>query len=71
LISSAQRLCPGDPVYATLAELPELAREIGRGTLDVGARPTPLADVEQVWVDAARTLQRIVLIPHERGMEHA
>ena len=46
-----------------LAELPALAREITKGTFDIGARPTPLADVEQAWADAARTTQRIVLTP--------
>ncbi len=46
-----------------LAELPALAREITAGTFHVDARPPPLADVEQVWADAARTAQRIVLTP--------
>ncbi len=46
-----------------LAELPALAREITNGTFDIDARPTPLADVEQAWTDAARTTQRIVLTP--------
>ena len=54
-----------------LAELPGLAREIGSGTLEIDARPTPLAQVEQAWVDAARTMQRIVLTPHDLGREHA
>jgi NADPH:quinone reductase-like Zn-dependent oxidoreductase len=46
-----------------LAELPALAAQITRGAFDVDARPTPLADVEQAWADAARTTQRIVLTP--------
>jgi hypothetical protein len=46
-----------------VAELPALAGEITAGTLEVDARPMPLADVEQVWADAATTSQRIVLIP--------
>jgi len=46
-----------------LAELPALAQEVASGTLDVDARPTPLADVEHAWADAARTAQRIVLTP--------
>jgi NADPH:quinone reductase-like Zn-dependent oxidoreductase len=46
-----------------LAELPALAQEITNGTLGIGARPTPLAGVEQAWADAARTPQRIVLTP--------
>jgi hypothetical protein len=29
----------------------------------INARPTPLAEVERAWADAARTTQRIVLIP--------
>ena len=53
-----------------LAELPALAQEITNGTFDIDARPTPLADVEQAWADAAHTTQRIVLTPspdHPRG----
>jgi len=46
-----------------LAELPALARQITDGTFDIDARPTPLADAEQAWADAARTTRRIVLIP--------
>ncbi len=46
-----------------LAELPALAHEITTGTFDIDARPTPLADVEQAWADAAHTTQRIVLMP--------
>jgi NADPH:quinone reductase-like Zn-dependent oxidoreductase len=46
-----------------LAELPALAAAINGGTLAIDARPVPLAGVEQAWADAARTSQRIVLIP--------
>jgi NADPH:quinone reductase-like Zn-dependent oxidoreductase len=46
-----------------LAELPELAGEITRGSFDIGARRTPLAGVEQAWAEAARSTQRIVLAP--------
>jgi len=46
-----------------LTELPALAGEITGGSFDIDARPTPLADVEQAWADAARTAQRIVLTP--------
>jgi hypothetical protein len=46
-----------------VTELPALAGEITGGTLDINARPIPLADVERAWADAARTTQRIVLIP--------
>jgi NADPH:quinone reductase-like Zn-dependent oxidoreductase len=46
-----------------LAELPALAREIASGSFGIDARPTPLADVERAWADAAGTAQRIVLIP--------
>jgi hypothetical protein len=46
-----------------LAELPALAQQITSGTFDIDARPTPLADVEQAWADAAHTTQRIVLTP--------
>jgi len=46
-----------------LAELPALVQEITNGTFDIDARPTPLAEVEQAWADAAHTTQRIVLTP--------
>ena len=46
-----------------LTELPALAQEITKGAFEIGARPTPLAEVEQAWADAARTTQRIVLTP--------
>jgi len=44
-----------------LAELPALIEVIAAGTLNVGARAMPLADVEQAWT--ADTRQRIVLNP--------
>jgi hypothetical protein len=46
-----------------LAELPALAQEITSGTFDIEARPTPLAQVEQAWADAAHPTPRIVLTP--------
>jgi NADPH:quinone reductase-like Zn-dependent oxidoreductase len=46
-----------------LAELPALAREITGGSLDINARPRPLADVEQAWADATHPAQRIVITP--------
>jgi NADPH:quinone reductase-like Zn-dependent oxidoreductase len=45
-----------------LAELNVLAQEIAAGTITVGARPVPLADVEQAW-SATDTTHRLVLIP--------
>jgi NADPH:quinone reductase-like Zn-dependent oxidoreductase len=44
-------------------ELPQLAAEVARHALDVRARAVPLAQVEQAWDDAARTSDRIVLVP--------
>jgi NADPH:quinone reductase-like Zn-dependent oxidoreductase len=44
-----------------LAELPALAQEITGGSLEIDARPTSLADVEQAWADATTTAQRIVI----------
>ncbi|HEY1919202.1 MAG TPA: zinc-binding alcohol dehydrogenase family protein [Streptosporangiaceae bacterium] len=44
-------------------ELPELAAAVTEGAFDVRARAVPLADVEQAWADAARTTDRIVLVP--------
>ena len=46
-----------------LAELPALVQEITGGSLEIDARPTSLADVEQAWADAAGTAQRIVITP--------
>lgn len=46
-----------------VAELPTLAEHITAGRLRVNARPTPLADVERAWTDAATTASRIVLTP--------
>ena len=46
-----------------LAELPALAQEITKGTFEIDARPTSLAQVEQAWSDAAHTTQLIVLTP--------
>jgi len=46
-----------------LAELPALATAITGGSFAIDARPVPLADVEQAWAEAARTSQRIVLVP--------
>ena len=46
-----------------LAELPALAQEITGGSLQIDARPTSLADVEQAWADAVGTAQRIVITP--------
>ena len=51
------------PARDFLAELPELARELTRGTFDVDARAVPLADVQRAWADAATASHRIVLTP--------
>ena len=51
------------PAGDFLAELPELARELTKGTFDVDARAVPLADVERAWADAATASHRIVLTP--------
>jgi len=45
-----------------LAELNILAQEIAAGTIDVDARPIPLAQVEEAWA-ATATNHRIVLVP--------
>jgi NADPH:quinone reductase-like Zn-dependent oxidoreductase len=46
-----------------IAELPGLAEEITKGTLDIAAQAMPLADVAKAWVAAASTTQRIVITP--------
>jgi NADPH:quinone reductase-like Zn-dependent oxidoreductase len=45
-----------------LAELNVLAQEIAAGTIDVDARPVPLAQVEEAWA-ATNANHRIVLVP--------
>jgi NADPH:quinone reductase-like Zn-dependent oxidoreductase len=45
-----------------LAELGVLAQEIAAGTIDVDARPVPLAQVEEAWA-ATDARHRIVLVP--------
>ncbi len=54
------------PVPELLAELPELARILTSGGLQVDARPVPLADVESAWTSPASDRARIVLVPDER-----
>jgi NADPH:quinone reductase-like Zn-dependent oxidoreductase len=44
-------------------EIPALAAAITKGTFDVRARAVPLADVGQAWTEAARSTDRIVLVP--------
>ncbi|MCW2525859.1 MAG: putative zinc-binding dehydrogenase [Pseudonocardiales bacterium] len=44
-----------------VAELPELAREISRGTFKIDAKTVPLVDVEQTWRSSA--VERIVFTP--------
>jgi len=51
------------PTADILAELPELAAEISRGTFRVDARAVPLADVEAAWQDADVS-QRAVITPY-------
>jgi NADPH:quinone reductase-like Zn-dependent oxidoreductase len=50
------------PTRDILAEMPDLIREIIRGTFDINVRPVPLTDVETAWSDAAAD-QRIVITP--------
>jgi NADPH:quinone reductase-like Zn-dependent oxidoreductase len=46
-----------------LAELPELAAEISRGSFRICVRAVPLAEVTAAWSDAATARERIVLVP--------
>jgi hypothetical protein len=50
------------PTGDIVAELPDLAAEITRGTFQIDARTVPLADVETAWRDTDRS-QRIVITP--------
>ncbi|MFE9249633.1 zinc-binding alcohol dehydrogenase family protein [Streptomyces sp. NPDC007088] len=44
-----------------IAELPELAAAVTDGSLDVRARPVPLADIAKVWGE--QTSERLVFVP--------
>jgi len=44
-------------------EVPKLAEAVAEGTFDVRARAVPLSEVEQAWTAAAKTSDRIVLVP--------
>jgi NADPH:quinone reductase-like Zn-dependent oxidoreductase len=44
-------------------EIPQLAAAVAKGAVEVRARAVPLAEVEHAWADAARTTDRIVLVP--------
>jgi NADPH:quinone reductase-like Zn-dependent oxidoreductase len=48
------------PTRDILAELPELATEINKGTFAIDARAVPLADVESAWRDTGSD-QRVVI----------
>ncbi len=46
-----------------LAELPALAQEVGAGRFRIDARAVPLTGVEQAWIDAATSPDRLVIVP--------
>jgi NADPH:quinone reductase-like Zn-dependent oxidoreductase len=48
---------------AILAELPDLAREISKGTFGIDVRAVPLTDVERAWADCGQARERIVITP--------
>jgi NADPH:quinone reductase-like Zn-dependent oxidoreductase len=50
------------PTSDYLAELPELALEIARGTFSVDARVVPLSEVSSVWADCESN-RRVVITP--------
>jgi NADPH:quinone reductase-like Zn-dependent oxidoreductase len=50
---------------AYLAELPSLVEEIDAGTIEVSARPVPLADIEATWNAPEVPGLRTVFIPSE------
>jgi NADPH:quinone reductase-like Zn-dependent oxidoreductase len=50
------------PAGDFLAELPELAAEVSRGTFRIEARAVPLAEVASAWADRSST-QRLVITP--------
>ena len=51
---------------AIVAELPELATQIGRGVFTVNPVTVPLADVEQVWTAPTSPGERVVVVPARR-----
>ena len=60
IIGSGQgSVAPGD----ILAELPQLAAEVGAGAFDVTARAVPLSDVARAWKAAPTTSDRLVIVP--------
>jgi hypothetical protein len=46
-----------------LEEIPELAKEIARGTFTVNPVPVPLADVESAWTTPSAPGERVVIVP--------
>jgi NADPH:quinone reductase-like Zn-dependent oxidoreductase len=44
-------------------EVPKLAEAVAEGAFDVRARAVPLSEVEHAWTAAAKTSDRIVLVP--------
>ncbi len=46
-----------------LAELPQLADEVVRGTFAVNPVVTRLSDIERTWTEAAAPGQRVVVVP--------
>ncbi len=59
IVGSGQGSVPAQDI---LAELPDLAAAVTRGTFQVEARPVPLADIETAWKDTGGD-QRIVITP--------
>ncbi|MFZ0668140.1 MAG: hypothetical protein WAM97_20505, partial [Acidimicrobiales bacterium] len=59
IIGSGQGSVPNRDL---LAELPELAAQIAKGTFRVDAKAVPLADIDSAWKDTAAG-RRIVITP--------
>ncbi|QIL90966.1 zinc-binding alcohol dehydrogenase family protein [Microbulbifer sp. SH-1] len=52
-----------------LTELPALAKEITRGTFRIDVKAVPLRNVEQVWCEASRSGERIVITPQQPAID--
>lgn len=61
IVGSGQRSVSAKDI---VAELPDLAKEITKGTFDVSVTPMPLSEVNEAWKQSRTSRKRIVLIPN-------
>jgi hypothetical protein len=64
IVGSGIGSVPGRDFVKEIPKLAEaVAEAVAEGTFDVRARAVPLSEVEQAWMGAAETSDRIVLVP--------